>query len=144
MPTGYSYNLGSPGGAGVGKKTKYYDFTLRFDPATRELIMRDSEVDEGDPDLELVLMTLATPLGSYRPDSTLGLDYEILRKLRTDTRQRWKDAVLKSLVRFSPARITNLVVEVDPPIRSRLLYSVAFTSVRSAERIGPVALAASV
>ena len=143
MPVSWSYSSPSPGGAAVGKKRKYYEWTPRFDPATRELMMRDSEVDEGDPDLEIVLMTLATPLGSYRPDPALGPDYEILRKLRTDTRQRWKDAVLKALARFTPDRITSLVVEVDPPVRNRLLYSVAFTSVRSAERIGPVALAAS-
>ena len=142
MPS-FSFTLGQQGSSAVGqKRARYYEMTLRFDPVTRELMMRDSEVDEGDPDLELVLMTIATPLGSFRPDPTLGVDFEILRKLKTDTRQRWKDAVLKALARFTPDRIKDVVVEVDPPVRNRLVYSVAFTSVRSAERIGPVPLTA--
>lgn len=138
MPTSYSYLLGTPGSPAIGDRFKQaYAFTPRFDPKTRDFVMRGSTFDAGSPALEWVLLTLATPLGSYLPDPTLGPDYRILDKLRTNLASLWKASVVKALARGIPARIAEgtLEVEVDPPARGKILYSVAFTDARSGEKI---------
>jgi hypothetical protein len=140
MPTGYSYNLGTPGGVAVGKKTrKLYAFTPRFDPATRDFIMRDSNFEAGDPAVELVLMTLSTPKGTYLPDPTLGPDYEILTLQSSKVAVMWKASVNEALRRFVPSRITDIKVEVDPPRNGRLVFSVEFVDPRAESKL-PVKL----
>lgn len=140
MPIQYSYSLASPGGVATGDKVrKGYAFTPRFDPLTRDMILRDSRVDRGNPAIELVLMTLATPKGTYLPDPTLGPNYEVLQKARPNLQATWKAEVESSLARFIPNRILKLTVEVDPPRRNRLVYLVSFVDARAADRL-PVEL----
>lgn len=140
MPVSWSYSSPAPGAAAVNTRVpRTYLFTPRFDPLTRDMILRDSRVDRGNPAIELVLMTLSTPKGTYLPDPTLGPNYEVLQKAKPNLSTRWKAEVESSLARFIPNRILKLTVEVDPPLRNRLVYLVSFVDARSADRL-PVEL----
>lgn len=134
MPTQYSFTLPAPGAA-VGKRTRApYLIARATDPATRNLVLRGSTWALGSPALEIVLMTLATPLGTYLPDPTLGPDYRLLSKQTKTVRQDWKDSVEKALTRFVPSVITDLRVEVDPPIKGRIKYLVGFVDPRANDK----------
>jgi len=134
MPTQYSFTLPTPG-ATTGKRTRIpYLIARAIDPATRDFLMRGSTWELGSPALEIVLMTLATPLGTYLPDLTLGPDYGLLQKQAKTVRQDWKDSVEKALARFIPSVITDLRVEVDPPIRGQIKYLVEFVDPRANDK----------
>ncbi len=89
----------------------------------------------GAPAVQLVLWTLRTHLGTFAPDETFGLNYGVAARRTRATQAEWRAEVTRALGRHvRRGVITQLVVTVDPPSRSTLLYDVAFTDPRTAER----------
>jgi hypothetical protein len=135
MPT-YSWTLGQPGGVATrAGRGGTYAFTPAFDPATRDHLMLGSQWRPGDPMAEVVLLTLATPKRSYRPDPTLGPDYDVLRKQAPGLRAAWKAEVEGALARYVAAgQLVLAPVQVDPPRGGRLVYLVEFVDPRASTR----------
>jgi phage gp46-like protein len=113
----------------------YYAYAPALDPATGDWLA-GTDRPGGAPAVQIVLWTLRTQRGSFAPDETFGLDYRVAQKRTSSTQADWKAEVERALARHvTRGVITSLVVTVDPPTRDRLLFDVAFTDPRTAERV---------
>lgn len=131
MPSVYVFPLAGLSAAGNGLRApdayvQRYAFTPAKDAHGDTLIQGDDWV-RGVPELECVRNVVLTPLGSYAPDPSFGVDYSVIQKATSDVAAKWKAALtagLKFLV--NARRITDLVIVVDPPASSRMLYEIRF------------------
>lgn len=110
--------------------TRYYAIARELNETTGDVRRLGARWKRGSPMLEIVKRVLRTPLGSYVPDPTYGVNMSILKHATANVGARWQAEVVRALDRWvKRGLIKNLTVIVTVE-RDRLLYSVSFEDVR--------------
>jgi hypothetical protein len=109
----------------------YPSFTPSYDATTGQLRIAGGTYVAGAPKLQKVLFVLATPLGRYLPDPTIGLRYEVAKAPRAGLAAAWRAEVLRALEPLTKPReivVARVPVELnfDPRRAGALLYGVVF------------------
>lgn len=117
----------------------FESFTPAFDPATGDVLIAGATYAAGAPKLQKAMFLLATPLGKYLPDKSVGLNYAIAKKPRAGLVPAWKAEVSRALEPMTkPREIVELQVDVmlnvDPRRPGILFYAVSFVDPLDPER----------
>jgi hypothetical protein len=104
-----------------------YVHTRARDPQTGDVLMNGATWAFADaPMVHVVLRVLRTPLGTYLPDPTFGVDYSVIQKRDPGVGARWRAAVLRGLQYLVDLRrITDVRVEYEV-VGAQLRYAVSF------------------
>ena len=91
-------------------------YARRLDPTAGELLFtqKTNAWTVGDPDTEAVVRVLRTPLGSYLPDPTFGLDYGLIQARGTNAQANIERELARALARVVKQRgLRNLTITVS-------------------------------
>ena len=107
-----------------------YAIARQIDPGTGDVVMNGATWAYQRPLTAMVLGVLRTPLGSYLPDITYGLDYSRLQKMTPSIGADFQAALTQAL-RFltSKGQLKNLRVTYSTT-GTALIFNVTFTDPR--------------
>jgi phage gp46-like protein len=109
----------------------FYAFIPTLDAITGDITLANANHKAGAPLGQRVLRVLRTPLGSYLPDKSYGLDYSIAQKATIGVQAAWRAEVFRALNWLvKDGALTELDVKVYPPKGRRLEYEVSFRDPR--------------